>query len=1003
MRADTRGRVPFALLGVLLLVSSLSLAPTLVPTTAPTETAVERVLDRTTAETQTAIRDGAATAAHRAATDPVITPANTTVGRSLNESAPFRDALRLRVYLQVRKRLTEVSETSEGVTATASLPAVTDANDVDRAIDRVRVERGGPNRTAMRATVENVTLTVRRGNRTVTTRTLSPTVVVTAPALLLHDRVTAYEQRLNNGLGKPGLSQRLTARLYPIAWARGYAQFGGAPIENVVANRHVALAANGAALGVQRSTFGRSDPDGRRALTEATAVTGVEDVVRGSDGGAFAGRVLDQADYRPAAADISTVEQRSDYPRPGDAIRIGVNETATRAFREVAAPTQLNRTLRAAYSVEVRLTTTSERLRGGPPGQPQSPGPDWTLVDGDTTRQTTVAGGASADAPARDGWHTLDTYGRIVVREYTRTALWKNDNETRTTVATSTERWRVSVAVLGRHEGGSSAPTRGIRTAHERGAGPLSGPNLADIEPRAERHLIRKAGGRNAVAQRALRGEVDTEPVTVRGARPAGLRRWVYRDVAALRERLQSISVAVERESVGAFERNPARKLRTRVADRRQELAAVPATYGSTAEKARVAARIAYLDAVERRLDERVRRRTGARDRFADVLQGRTEGSLTDLRRGLTAREARKPPSRPAPTGPAGPVRFHVDASPQYLTRAALGEANYPAMNGSEHPLAVRNVNVFTVPYGDAAATVTDGLSPSDGHVRLATAAATLSSANRTASVAANGTVTNRRDRLRRAVAKSNDEVARAMAATVSETTGVDTKRSRAIVAASMRDWNSTASRALALSNGSASTRVAAVAATRLDLSKVERDWLEVRLRAMVADRLEEPGARPRASLVNRTAAAVRSVAHEEATRALGDAGRKRVEQLVARRTGTSRLPAGIPLAPPLSPWYATANVWWVTVEGEYARFEVSARHGSPTVADASTSYVRDGEPVHLDVDSDGAAERLGTSDRVTFRAETGVVVVVPPRPRGVGDKDGEAVETSAGWPDAGT
>ncbi|MFC6862121.1 hypothetical protein ACFQGE_01450 [Halomicroarcula sp. GCM10025817] len=1003
MIADTRGRVPFALLGVLLLVSSLSLAPTLAPTAPPTETAVERVLDETTAETQTAVRTGVAAAAHRAASNPVIRPADTTVGRALNESMPFRDALRLRAYLQVRQRLAGVSETSEGVTATAGVPPIENASDVREAIERVHLVRAGPNGTATRATVENVTLTVRRGGRTVTTRVLSPSVVVPTPVLLVHDRVAAYERRLNAGLGSPGLSRRLTARLYPMAWARGYAQYGGAPIENVVANRHVALATNGALLGVQRSTIGRSDPDGRRALTEATAVTGVEDVIRGSGGATLAGRVLDRTEYRPAAETISTVDRPTGAPDPETPVRVGLDETAVEAFRAVAAPGQLDRTLREAYGVEVRLAAATDRVSGGRPGRPPSPGTDWTLVDEETTRRTRVAGTASATVDDPDGWHALEEFGRLVVREYARTAVWENGNETRTTATTSTERWHVSVAVLGRHEGESVAPPRPIRTAHERGAGPLSGPNLADVAARAERHLVRRAGGSDALAKRAVRGDLETAAITVYGERPGGLRAWVYRDLAALRERLHNVSVSAKRGTVGTFETNPARRLRERVTERRQKLTAVPEAYGSTAEKARVAARIAYLDAVERRLDERARRRSRAGETLGQVVRNRTGGSLTDLRRGLAARATQQPQPRPSPTGPAGPVDLRVDASPQYLTRAALSERNFPAVEGREHPLVTRNVNVFTVPYGDAAAAITDGLGGADRRVRLATAARTLAAADRTASESTNGSGVAGRRQLSAQVAETNAEAARAMAATVRETTGADARESRAIVAAAMGDWNGTAARGLALANGSAPRRVADLAAGRLALSATERDWLGVRLRSAVAGTLERPEVRPRASAVNRTATAVRSVARKEATGALADAGRTQVERAVERRVGTSTLPSGLPLAPPLAPWYATANVWWVTVRGEYARFRVTAPFGSPATQGATTSYVRDGDPVRLDVDSDGDPERLGTASRVTFRAETGVVVVVPPRPRGVGDKDGQAVETSAGWPTPGS
>jgi len=91
-----------------------------------------------------------------------------------------------------------------------------------------------------------------------------------------------------------------------------------------------------------------------------------------------------------------------------------------------------------------------------------------------------------------------------------------------------------------------------------------------------------------------------------------------------------------------------------------------------------------------------------------------------------------------------------------------------------------------------------------------------------------------------------------------------------------------------------------------------------------------------------------------------------------------------------------------VSVEGEYARFAFSAAHGPPTAPGGRTTYARDGSAVRVDVDGDGEREHLGNATRVSFTAETGVVVVVPPRPRGVGDKGGTADEQSAGWPSAG-
>ncbi|MFC6975582.1 hypothetical protein ACFQL1_14455 [Halomicroarcula sp. GCM10025709] len=513
---DDRGRVPFALLGVLLLVSSLTLAPSLTVQPPVSETTIERAVDRTTAETQTAIRDGVSTASQRAAADPVVTPANTTAGRALNDSSPFRDSLRLRVYLQVRGRLERVGYEREGVTTTASLPRVDNTNSLRTAKRRVEIRRAGPNGTAVRATVENVTLRVRRGGRVIDRRTVSPTVVVATPVLALHEQVSTYQTRLNNGLGKPGFSQRLTARLYPIAWGRGYAQYGGVPIANVVGNRHVSLAANGALLGVQRSTFGRSDPAGRRALTEATAITGIKDIIGGSEPSLVTKQVLNRANYRPAASDIGRGAKNWSAPRPNDTMRVGINGTADRAFRRVAGPSKLGATTAAAYRVQARLVTDTRRLGGGRPPAPPSPGANWTLVDARTTDTTTVRN-ASGTVSVPSGWHRFDGVVRQVRVQYRRTAEWSNGSATRTTVSRRTATYRVGVALIGRHASRSAAPEKGVSTAHDTSGSPLNGPNLADVEWKATQRLVTDAGGFSTIAATAVTGRLSTAPITIQG------------------------------------------------------------------------------------------------------------------------------------------------------------------------------------------------------------------------------------------------------------------------------------------------------------------------------------------------------------------------------------------------------------------------------------------------------------------------------------------------------
>jgi hypothetical protein len=997
VRDDTRGRVPFALLGVVLLVSSLTLAPTFVTEPAPSETGVERALDRATAETQVAVRDGVSTAGRQAAANPVVTPADTPAGRVLNDSTAFRDSLRIRAYLSVADRLERVSARSGDVTATASLPPVSNASELRAAKHRVAVERAGPNRTAMRATVEDIVLTVRRNGEVVSTRRVSPTIVVPTQTLMLHDQVSTYQTRLNAGLDEQGLRQRMTARLYPMAWARGYAQYGGAGIENVVANRHVSLATNGALLGVQRSTFGRSDPAGRRALTEATAVTGIEDVIRGSKGTGISADALDRAEYKPVS-ETPPRPKSTDSPSPEVSMTIGVNETADTAFRSVTEPSALNETLEDAYTVEVALDVDKRRLGGGPPGKPSSPGTEWTLVDERTTASAEAVGNASGTVAPPEGWHAFETFGRTVERQYTRTAVWQNGTDRRRTTAASTARYRVTVAVVGRHHGRSAAPNRSIPTAHDASASPLNGSNLADVKPKAIGTLVDDAGGRDAVTEQALNGNLRQTETTVAADRPPGLQDWVYRDLMALRASVRNTTVTVERGRVGTFETNPPKELRKQVTQRRAHLADVPVTYDNAAQKARVAARLTYLNEVESRLDEQASTRDGNQERVDTQLTEHTEGSLRALRQGLTARETRVPRSRPVPVGPAGLVRMRVDTQTPYLTLAELNESRYRALDGHEHPLVARNTNVFAVPYGDAADAVVGGAFEGGDRVRLATAAKTLAAANETLEDESNATLAAERDSLQREVRTANEALTIQLRIAVQQQTAAGNRESKAIVSEAMAPWETSESRALALTNGSAQERVARVTGARLNLTRVERDRLRLRLLSV-----DTPATRPTRGTTNGTAAAVRTIAKDELSSALADAGERKAQQVATKRLGTDRLPAGLPLAPPVTPWYATANIWWVTVEGEYARFTVSTNHGSPSEPGARTTYSRDGRNVTLDVDDDGTAERLGTADRVSFRADTGVVVVVPPKPRGVGDKGGTAVEESSGWPDAGT
>jgi len=95
-------------------------------------------------------------------------------------------------------------------------------------------------------------------------RTEDRTVVVAVPTLAAHERTERFEERLNRGpVEGPGLGRQITASLYAMTWARGYGQYAGAPVENVLANRHVELSTNAGIVRTQRDVFGTSDPNAR--------------------------------------------------------------------------------------------------------------------------------------------------------------------------------------------------------------------------------------------------------------------------------------------------------------------------------------------------------------------------------------------------------------------------------------------------------------------------------------------------------------------------------------------------------------------------------------------------------------------------------------------------------------------------------------------------------------------------------------------------------------------
>jgi hypothetical protein len=463
---------------------------------------------------------------------------------------------------------------------------------------------------------------------------------------------------------------------------------------------------------------------------------------------------------------------------------------------------------------------------------------------------------------------------------------------------------------------------------------------------------------------------------------------------------VSNVSVTVSRGRVATGEANPPALLAERLRDRRASLVDAPETYDGAADRARVTARATYLARVEAALE---RRASARRDRMAALnasLGDRANASLDGVARDRRARRNSTTAGRYVTTGgPTGSLVTVPDASPAYLTVDAVGHDHAAAVPRGEsyHPLAARNVNVFTVPSGDAVDTVASAGGGAESALR--TAGRTL-----VAAATANGSEADRRDRLRRATERNLDDVRDAADRVLARETELGGGTRRTAIRAALSRWDGPGRRALAATNGTLAAAVAEETVARTGGDAVDRDRIEAALRPALADAVRSSSLND--TLLRRTATTVRAEATRRGETVAADRadrrGRKTYRRALDRATeddAPTAPAAGLPVAPVPGYWYLTVNVWRVDVRGSWARFAVRTRRGVPG---EELTYVRDGSTARLDVDDDGEAERLGHDERVSFETDTTVVVAVPPGGRGVGDVDGNADERSAGWPGRG-
>ncbi|MFW5949567.1 MAG: DUF7286 family protein, partial [Halolamina sp.] len=652
-----------------------------------------------------------------------------------------------------------------------------------------------------------------------------------------------------------------------------------------------------------------------------------------------------------------------------------------------------------SYRVHGTLETTVLQQTSGLPPEPEMEG--WTLVDeqhhGRTTVRTVEGGGSTPTETIRE----VTTHHEVERH-------WRRNGSVRTTTAEWTETARVAVRVNTTYAPDDAAPDRSTEPLFERG-GAIDGPNLVDARAGTARALYEANGGVDAVAERAATSDGGADDLvrekTVTAPRPAGLDAWIAADRRKFRRTVANVSVDVPRRSIAGGDANAPAQLADELRERRAALVDAPATYDGVADRARVAARVAFLDRVVAALESRAEDTDDRNVDYRDELGDRTTGGVSKLfeigREGASEHTG-VDPYEGASTS-SGELVATPNGAPAYLTLQSVDHERVPSVPAGEsvHPMTARTTNWVALPYGDAAGGVVDTLlGGGEQQVSLETAAGTLIAANRTAAagdgpdpeLAAN------REELIIAVRDSVRTAERELCDAAVTGTTIDRGTCRAAVTDSNEQWPTLGRRAQAMANGSYADGFGDALVAR-GVDDARADEVGVRGRVRLREVGTEESTTVPAETANGTASTVQQLAREEAKRQVTGGMENASQRATRRLTGASRLPAGMPVAPPPYTWVATVNAWSVTVRGEYQRFAVRARGVGPDGTGSTVRYVRDGSTVRFDADDDGDRERLGRSERVDFEAATTVVAVVPPGMPGVGDVDGNRDERSPGWP----
>lgn len=771
LAGDDRGRVPFAVIGVLLLVGSVALVGYHGARQTPdVDTDSALAMDRTVAASQTALRDAAAHATAAAAREPVTRLENDDIGRAIAGGDPadlsrdeiFVRYVKLRIYLEVQDRLERVDQpVGDDVTGTVALEPVTDADDVEAAIDSVELRVGGDDLDygdpggadlgagKLAVTVDGVEFAVERDGRTVAERTTAMNATIDSPLFEAHDRTREYERQLNTDFRESdayeGFTDYFAARLYPLVWARGAAQSDGAPVSDVLSNAHLEVLANDAVFATQRQVFGATDPRSDETLTGAYACllsTDARQVYETPDGngdslaettavlddefcddlthihGEGDGDRSDPPDWRALASENAYLAETE---------RIDLDDTATAVLGELVQDdaSGIERAIERTYAVNASAESTVETTVFPPQYED---GTNEALLGYEVDVEQERVLDADETGVARDFYEFTVVFEGAFERDA--------DGEEPTDAVV---RYDVSLTVGGEHGPESAVEERGIdydyKVGTPDGTELVSDRNFVDVPETAVEELL--AGVDDAseaeeqleayfarhedaiVEENAITDGDDVVDTILAGERTVtveptphdveALKGWVVSELDQLESDVSAVRIDPERRELLAGE-SPIAELEAAIGDDEEWVygyAAGDDTYATVPDKVRAAVYREYME----RLRDRVANATDRHEATTETVDteltnhmGRGLATATDFAATQFDGDPVEPPATTPEHELSGEVRITPVGSPTYLTLEPVDSRQVPATDGEYGfaPMAAKSDGVYAIPFENA-------------------------------------------------------------------------------------------------------------------------------------------------------------------------------------------------------------------------------------------------------------------------------------------------------------